>query len=150
MADQLFFPDVPTVNVAMRSHLPIKDNITFELATLNIFQEKVISEHDAKVWSQFYADDYILFRIGHPLYRGRKQIDSFLEAHVKELPVFEKLAIRNDRIDNLGEYVIEWASHIAVVRNGDWSGVGTGKDIRIWRREKDGALKIIRGIGTYD
>lgn len=150
IADQLFFPEVPTVNVAMQSHLPVKDNITFELAALNTFQEKVITEHDAKCWSQFYADDYILFRIGNPLYRGRKQIDSFLEAHVKELPVFEKLAIRNDRVDNLGEYVIEWASHIAVVRNGDWSGVGTGKDIRIWRREKDGALKIIRGIGTYD
>lgn len=150
IADQLFFPEIPTVNVAMQPHLPIKDNITFELATLNTFQEKVITEHDAKLWSRFYADDYILFRIGHPLYRGRKQIDSFLEAHVKGFPVFEKLDIRNDRVDNLGEYVIEWASHIAIVRNGDWSGVTTGKDIRIWRREKDGALKIIRGIGTYD
>lgn len=149
-ADQLFFPEIPTVNVAMQPHLPVKDNITFELAALNTFQEKVVTEHDAKRWSLFYADDYILFRIGHPLYRGRKQIDSFLEAHVKELPVFEKLDIRNDRVDNLGEYVIEWASHIAIVRNGDWSGVTTGKDIRIWRREKDGALKIIRGIGTYD
>jgi ketosteroid isomerase-like protein len=150
IADQLLFPEVPTVNVAMQSHLPIKDNISFELAALNTFQEKVITEHDAKIWSQFYADDYILFRIGNPLYRGRKQIDSFLEAEAKELPVFEKLDIRNDRIDNLGEYVIEWASHIAIVRNGNWSGVGTGKDIRIWRREKNGALKIIRGIGTYD
>jgi ketosteroid isomerase-like protein len=150
IAEQLSFPEIPTVNVAMQAHLPITDNITFELATLNTFQEKVICEHDAKLWSRFYADDYILFRIGNPLYKGRKQIDSFLDAHVNELPVFEKLAIRNDRIDNLGEYVIEWASHIAIVRNGNWSGVGTGKDIRIWRREKDGALKIIRGIGTYD
>lgn len=150
MADQLLFPEIPTVNVAMQAHLPIKDNITFELAALNTFQEKVITEHDAKLWSQFYADDYILFRIGNPLYKGRKQIDSYLEAHVKELPIFEKLAIRNDRVDNLGEYVIEWASHIAIIRNGDWSGVSTGKDIRIWRREYDGTLKIIRGIGAYD
>ncbi|MEO6539348.1 MAG: nuclear transport factor 2 family protein [Ferruginibacter sp.] len=150
IADQLIFPEVPTVNVAMQSHLPVKDNITFELAALNALQEKVITEHDAKLWSQFYADDYILFRVGNSLYKGRKEIDSFLEAHVKELPVFEKLDIRNDRVDNLGEYVIEYASHIAIVRNGDWSGVATGKDIRIWRREKNGTLKIIRGIGAYD
>jgi ketosteroid isomerase-like protein len=148
--DQLLFPEVPTVNVAMQQHVPVKDNISFELAALNHFQEMVITAHDAKLWSQFYADDYILFRIGNPLYRGRKEIDGWLEIHVKELPVFEKLDIRNDRIDNLGEYVIEYASHIAIVRNGDWSGVSTGKDIRIWRRGKDGALKIIRGIGMYD
>jgi len=150
IADQLLFPEVPTVNVAMQAHLPIEDNITFELAALNSLQEKAVTQHDAKLWSQFYTDDFILFRIGKPLFKGRKEIDSFLAEHVKELPIFEKLDIRNDRVDNLGEYVIEYASHIAIIKNGDWSGVSTGKDIRIWRRGSDGSLKIIRGIGTYD
>lgn len=66
------------------------------------------------------------------------------------MPIFEKLDIRNDRIDDLGKYVIEYASHIAVIRNGDYSGVGTGKDIRIWRREAGGSLKIFRHMAMYD
>ena len=150
IAQQLVFPEVPTVNVALQAHVTVKDNISFELAALNHFQETVISQHDAKLWSMYYADDYVLFRVGNPIIKGRKEIDAWLDAHVKELPIFEKLDIRNDHIDNLGEYVIEYASHTAIVRNGEWSGVATGKDIRVWRRERDGSLKIIRGIGAYD
>ncbi len=37
-----------------------------------------------------------------------------------------------------------------MVRDGDWSGVFTGKDIRIWRREPDGTLRIFRNIAMYD
>jgi len=112
--------------------------------------EVTITLHDPKIWAQFYADDGILFPNHRPFLDGRKAIDTHFEMHVKEIPVFEKLDIRNDRIDNLGEYVIEYASHIAVWRGGDYSGVGLGKDLRIWRREKDGSLKIFRHIGMYD
>ena len=64
--------------------------------------------------------------------------------------MFEKLDIRNDRVDDLNDFVIEYASHIAIVRNGDWSGVFTGKDLAIWRRTKNGSLKIFRHIAMYD
>ncbi|MEJ7644851.1 MAG: hypothetical protein WKF87_09665 [Chryseolinea sp.] len=86
----------------------------------------------------------------HPIYQGKKEVTEFLKDHVTHLPVFEKLDIRNDRIDNLGEYVVEYASHIAMIRNGDWSGVNTGKNITIWKREKDCSLKIFRGMAMYD
>jgi hypothetical protein len=66
------------------------------------------------------------------------------------MPIFEKLDVRNDRIDDLGNYVIEYASHIAIIRSGDFSGVSTGKDLAIWRREPNGALKIFRHITMYD
>jgi hypothetical protein len=74
----------------------------------------------------------------------------FLAAHAKELPVFETLDIRTDRIDDLGRYVIEYASHIAGFRVGDQSGVTTGKNTVISRREPGGALRGFRGMATYD
>jgi hypothetical protein len=86
----------------------------------------------------------------NPIQKGRKALDEFLETHVNEMPIFEKLDIRNDRIDDLGMFVIEYASHIAVWRNGGSSGVNTGKDLRIWRRETDGSLKILRSMAMYD
>jgi ketosteroid isomerase-like protein len=150
IAEHLIFEEVPTVNIALQAHLPVNSSISFELAAYNRLQEVVITQHDPKMWSQFYTDDYMLFYSNNPIYKGRKEVDAFLEEHVKHLPVFEKLDIRNDHIDALGDYVIEYASHIAIIRNGDWSGVSTGKNIRIWRREKDGSLKIFRGIGMYD
>lgn len=148
--DQLRFDEVPVVDVALQPHLPVNNNIRFELAALNRMMEITIAQHDAKIWSLFYADSCILFSQRHDPYVGRKAIDAYLEMHVKELPVFEKLDIRDDRIDDLGDYVIEYASHIANWRSGEYSGIGLGKDLRIWRREKDGSLKIFRHIGMYD
>lgn len=150
IGEQLRFEEVPVIDIALQPHVPINSHISFELAALNRLQEATISQHDAKIWSQFYADDGILFSQSHTLYEGRKAIDEYVEQHVKELPVFEKLDIRNDRIDDLGNYVIEYASHIANWRSGEYSGVGLGKDLRIWRREKNGSLKIFRHIGMYD
>lgn len=147
---QLRFDDIPAVDVAIQAHVPVNSHVSFELAALNRLMEATISQHDGKLWSQFYSDNAILFAQRHSLYDGRKAIDDYIEMHVKELPVFEKLDIRNDRIDVLGEYVIEYASHIATWRSGEYSGVGLGKDLRIWRREKNGSLKIFRHIGMYD
>ncbi|MEO5564504.1 MAG: hypothetical protein ABIR18_13745 [Chitinophagaceae bacterium] len=145
-----FNNEVPVADIAYQAHVPINNNISFELAALNSLMEATITRHDAKVWSQFYADDAIILTQRQPMVKGREEIDKYCEKHVKELPIFEKLDIRNDRIDDLGKYVIEYASHIAIIRDGDFSGVFAGKDLAIWRREPNGSLKIFRHIGMYD
>jgi ketosteroid isomerase-like protein len=150
IGDQLRFSEVPVIDVALLAHSPIKNNISFELAALNRLVEATVSEHDANIWSQFYSDDAIIFAQYRSVQRGRKEIDEYYRQHVKELPVFEKLDVRNDRIDDLGNYVIEYASHIAIIRDGDFSGVFTGKDLAIWRREPNGSLKIFRHMAMYD
>ena len=150
IADELRFAEVPAVQMAFQAHVPVRDSISFELAALNKLLEASVSEHDATTWSLFFADDAILLPNRMPLCKGRKAVDEYLVEHVKYLPVFEKLDIRNDHIDDLGDYVIEYASHVANWRNGDSSGVNTGKNIRIWRRAPNGALKLFRQIGAYD
>jgi ketosteroid isomerase-like protein len=147
---QLRFAGVPSVDVALAPHVPVDSPISFELAALNRLAEVTIAQHDARIWSQFYADDAVLMYSRHPAYAGRRAIDRFLAAHVQEVPVFEALDIRTDRIDDLGRYVIEYASHIASFRAGDQSGVNTGKNTVIWRREPGGALKVFRGMAMYD
>ncbi len=149
-SDELRFAEVPAVHMALQGHLPITSDVSFELAALNKLLEAVVSQRDARTWARFFTDDGMFIYSHHPLYEGRKALDNFLESHAKELPIFEHLDIRNDRIDDLGAYVIEYASHIANWRNGESSGVGTGKDIRIWRREPDGSLKLYRAVGMYD
>lgn len=150
IGDQMRFAEVPVVDIALQPHLPIDTPIRFELAALSRLQESAISQHDANLWAQFYSDDAIFFSQRLPFQQGRKAIDDYIEKHVSEMPIFEKLDIRNDRIEDLGIYVIEYASHVACWRNGNSSGIGLGKDLRIWRREKNGSLKIFRHIGMYD
>jgi hypothetical protein len=150
IAGLLRFPEVPVTDVAMEAHLPVNSNISFELAALNHFQEMVITQHDGHLWLRFFTDDTKYIYSGNPPYSGKQEVGSFLDEHVKGLPIFEKLDIRNDRIDHLGKYVVEYASHTAIVRNGDFSGVFTGKNVNIWRREADGSLKIFREMAMYD
>jgi ketosteroid isomerase-like protein len=148
--DHLRFRDAPGIQIALQAHVPVKDNISFELAALNKLHEAAVAEGNATVWSLFFADDAIVAANFGALLRGRKEVDAYIQEHASALPVFEKLDIRNDQIDHLGKFVIEHASHIANWRNGDASGVNTGKNLRVWRREPDGSLKLILQIGMYD
>ncbi|MEP7322922.1 MAG: nuclear transport factor 2 family protein [Saprospiraceae bacterium] len=148
--DQMRFQNIPVTDVALQSHVPVNSNVSFELAALNRLMETTVSQHDAKIWSQFYTEDAIILHSHQPASNDKKEQDAYLKKHVTELPDFEKLDIRNDRIDHLGKYIIEYASHIAIWKSGESSGVGLGKDLRIWRREQDGSLKIFRHIGMYD
>jgi hypothetical protein len=120
------------------------------LAALNKLQESVISQHDGKTWALFYADDVILLSNHGSVVTGRKAIDEYSLAHAKALPVFEKLDLRIDRIDDLGKYVVEYATGVVAWKVDDYSGVNLGKNIRIWRRSDNGALQIWRAISMYD
>jgi ketosteroid isomerase-like protein len=150
IANDLRFSDVPGVRTAFEARVPVKDSLSFELAALNKLHEVAITQADAKVWSLFFADDAVLLANHHGLVQGRAAIDEHFGAYVKQLPIFEKLDIRNDAIDPAGRFIIEYASHVANWRNGDSSGVNTGKNIRVWRREPGGSLRTICGIGNYD
>jgi ketosteroid isomerase-like protein len=148
--EYLRFEEVVAVHAALQPNVPVNSNISFELAALNRLLDATVTQHNANVWSQYYTDDAMLVPSYYPLCRGRKAVNEYIETHVKELPVFEELDIRNDRIDNLGNYIIEYASHIASWKNGESSGVSLGKNIRIWRREPDHSLKLFRSMGMYD
>lgn len=148
--DDLRFAGVPAVNVALQPHPPIRTPLLFELAALNRWMETVISQHDGALWPQAYADDALLLLNHRPPISGRAAIDADLALHAREVPIFEHLDLRNDRVDDLGRYVIEYASHTAHWRAGDSSGVSTGKDLRIWRRDPSGPLRIFRHIAMYD
>lgn len=148
--DHLRFEDVPSIHSALQPNVLVTNDIQFELAALNRLLDATITEHDGNMWSLYYADDAKLMASYYPINSGRRAIDNYIQKHVKELPTFQELDIRNDHIDDLGKYIVEYASHIASWKNGDSSGVGLGKNIRIWRREPNHALKLFRSISMYD
>ncbi len=144
------FPEVPSVRTAFAPRASLDSAIGFELAALGLLHEAAVIQHDARLWSRFYADDAIMLSNNGGLQDGRKAVDDYIAAHCPELPIFEKLDLRNDRIEEIGNYVFEYASQVANWRRGENSGVSTGKNLRIWRREPGQGLKVILSIGSYD
>lgn len=150
IADQLRFADVPAVHMALQARQPVAAGVGLELAANQKLQESVIIQHDGKTWALFYADDAILLANHGGVVSGRKALDEYTVEHAKGFPVFEKLDLRTHRIDDLDEYVIEYASGVANWRVGESSGVSLGKNILLWRRDSGGMLKIWRSISMYD
>jgi ketosteroid isomerase-like protein len=144
------FATVPGVRIAHERELSLDHPLRFELSALNTLEEIAISQRDAKTWSQFFADDAVIYANLGPIANGRAAVDDYVSGHVQHLPVFEHLDVRTDRVDASGEYFIVYASHVANWRAGDASGVNTGKNLKICRREPAGMLKIVRAIGCYD
>lgn len=149
-AETLRFPDVPSVRTAFEPRASTKTAVGFELAALGLLHETAVMQRDAALWSRFYADDAMMLANNGGFHVGRQAVDDYISRHAPELPVFEKLDLRIDRIEESGDYVFEYASQIANWRRGDATGVSTGKNLRIWRREPDHALKIVLSIGSYD
>lgn len=150
MENEFDFEDVPSENVALQARVPIQNNTSFELAALSLLTEKIVSDHDHKLWTQLYSDDGCFYYSRTPPVAGKKALAEFFEEHARTLVIFDKLDIRSDRIDDFGNFVIAYSSHIAVIHTGDYSGITTGKDLAIWRRETNGSLKIFRHIAMYD
>jgi ketosteroid isomerase-like protein len=150
IAEQLRFPEVPSVHMALQARLPVTAGVRLELAALQKLQESAIAQHDGKTWALFYADDGILLANQGTVVSGRKALDEYHERHAKALPVFEKLDLRTHQIDDLGEYVVEYASGVVNWRMDEWSGVSLGKGILIWRRTAGGTPQIWRAISMYD
>lgn len=150
IADQLRFADVPSVHMALQARVPIAAGVSLELAALQKLQESTLIQHDGKTWALFYADDAILLANHGGVVSGRKALDQYTVEHANAFPVFEKLDLRTHRIDDLREYVIEYASGVANWKVGESSGVSLGKNIIVWRRESGGTLKIWRSISMYD
>lgn len=144
------FAEIPAVRIATQTELPVDRTPRFEIAAFNALEEKAITEANAKLWAQFYADDAVMYANQDGIYRGRKEIGDYLADHVKHLPVFEHLDIRFDRIDDCGGYFVVYMSHSAHWRTGDYSGINMGKNVAIWRRDADGVLRTIRKIAAYD
>src|SRR3712207_1028542 len=87
-AEGLRFADVPAVNISLESHLPVNSNISFELSALNHLMELAISQHDHRIWAQFYSDDAVVFPQYEATVQSRKELDAYYEKHTRERPIF--------------------------------------------------------------
>ena len=149
-ADQLRFPEVPSAHLALQARAPVVAGIRLELAALQKLEESAIAQHDGKTWALIYADDGIVLSNQGTVVSGRQALDEYFERHAKALPVFEKLDLRTHQVDDLGDYVVEYASGVVTWKMNEWSGVTLGKGVLIWRRSERGVPQIWRAISMYD
>lgn len=148
--EELQFPLQGAVNTSFGQQVPLNNSASLELEAYNLLNTAAVLQRDASTLSNMYSDDGIIIPNYNETIIGRENIYNYWAKHAAELPMFEKLDNSSDKIIDLGEHVIQFASHLAIYRTDSYSGVSTGKHLRIWERGNDGRLKITFSISAYD
>jgi ketosteroid isomerase-like protein len=148
--EELIFAEIPSTVTALEAHLPINTPVLFELAAYGALSDITVPLRDDKVLVQFYAHDAKIMSNYRPIIEGMNAIKDYWSEHAKALASFEKLQSRTDKVEQAGGFTLHYGSHIANWRSDEYSGVSTGKHLRIWRREPDGILKTYVLISAYD
>jgi ketosteroid isomerase-like protein len=144
------FDDIPSTVTAYEPHLPISSDASIEIAAYSALIKESVLLRDGHVLSNLYSKDGLIIPNHNPPIKGHDAISTYWNEHILEIPSLEGLQQRTTKLEDLGQYVIQHSSHIVVWRAGQYSGVNTGKHIRIWQRQPSGRLKIRILASAYD
>jgi len=53
--DALRFDGIPSVRTALQARAPVDNDLSVELAAAGLLMQRALVEHDAALWSRFYA-----------------------------------------------------------------------------------------------
>jgi ketosteroid isomerase-like protein len=127
-----------------------EENLAFQLSALNTLMEKSVQQRDGNVRADFFTDDAIFMPFADSSKIGMNSIRKHLIAYNSYPVKIDTISIYNEYIEDCGNYVIEYPRFYVKWHTADNSGVGSGKGIRIWRRENNYYLKLYREIGIHD
>ncbi|MEL6853389.1 MAG: hypothetical protein AAFP92_33065, partial [Bacteroidota bacterium] len=124
--------------------------VPLQVQALNQLSEEIISGHDAERWTELYDTQGMLLYSHSPLYQGKSAVGAHLQEHVKGLPTFRRLDIGTFFLIELKDYIVELGNHYVDWAFEDQQGISTGKNIRTWKKGKDGRLRVYRQVAMYD
>jgi ketosteroid isomerase-like protein len=129
---------------------PSTNGLSFQLKALNTLMEKSVQTRDGNLRADFFTDDAIFMPFADSSKVGIKSIRTHLIAYNSYPVKIDTISIYNEYFEDCGNFVIEYPRFYVKWHTSDNSGIGTGKGIRIWKREKNCSLKLYREIGIHD
>jgi ketosteroid isomerase-like protein len=143
-----WFAEIPRGNMPAQKPDP---GLAAELAELNAANARSVQNHDTARVDQ-YAEDAVYLPFAEKPQVGLAALRSHLIPYIEQGrgATFENVTVGNDGFEVVDGYVIEYSKFAVRWRAGQAMGVTSGGGLRLWRREADCALKIVRQIGTHD
>jgi ketosteroid isomerase-like protein len=123
-----------------------------ELAKLNALDAEAVKTHDAPAKVVRYADDAIYMPFADTPKVGIDEIRAHLTRYTDQGrgATFDSVRVWNEGFEVLDGYVVEYPKFEVRWRAGTDSGVVSGGGLRLWRRDADCSLKMLRQIATHD
>ncbi len=125
-------------------------DLSFQLSALNALMEKSVRTRDGNLRADFFTNDAIFMPFADSPKIGMKSIRTHLIPYNSYPVSIDSISIYNEYVEDCNYYIIEYPRFYVKWHTSDNSGIGSGKGIRIWRREKDCSLKLYREISIHD
>jgi ketosteroid isomerase-like protein len=135
-----------------RAAPPGDPTVEAELARLNALDAEAVRTYDAVAKIARYADDAIYMPYADTPKVGIGEIRAHLVRYTEQgrSATFESVRVWNEGFEVLDGYVVEYPKFEVRWRNGADSGIVSGGGLRLWRRQADCSLKMLRQIATHD
>jgi ketosteroid isomerase-like protein len=135
-----------------RAALPGDPVVEAELETLNAVDAEAVKTHDAPAKVARYADDAVYMPFADTPKVGIEEIRAHLTRYTDQGggATFDSVKVWNEGFEVLDGYVVEYPKFEVHWRAGADSGVVSGGGLRLWRRDADCSLKMLRQIATHD
>lgn len=111
---------------------------------------RLVKERNGPAFSAFYTDDAIYMPYYTPMVIGKDSIHSYYVKHEDPAVTIDDVQINMSRMLPAGDYILVNGFYNVKWRAGENSGLVTGKSINIWKREKDGKLRLYWQMTNHD
>ncbi|MGN6421517.1 MAG: YybH family protein [Pseudobacter sp.] len=111
---------------------------------------RLVKERNGPAFSAFYTDDAIYMPYYTPMVIGKDSIHSYYVKHEDPAVTIDDVQINISRILPAGDFTLVNGFYNVKWRAGGNSGLVTGKSINIWKREKDGKLRLYWQMTNHD
>ncbi len=129
-----------------------EDEIPVELRAYNALMEKYVKNGEGALRSQFFCDDGQFMPFAHPTVSGIQALKPYLVAYDThgEGFRFDSISVYTYDFEYFQDHVLEYPKFKVKWSTPTASGKAEGKNVRIWKRQKDGSLKLYVEISTHD
>lgn len=106
---------------------------------------------DANSREKDYLEDVIYMTYYSPMFVGIDQLKPYLKTHYNYGKDFiDRVDGYKSKIIDLEELIIGYGYYFVSWSNNEFSGSVTGKNVSVWKRDKNGALKVYRQMVNHD
>ena len=125
-------------------------SLRHQLYALNTLMAEAVRRRDGNLRADFFTNDAAFMPFADTIKTGMAVLRPYLIQYNSYPVTIDSIAISNTGFEDLGTYVIEYPWFKVQGHNTEGSGRGSGKGIRLWRRNKDCCLQIFREIGLHN
>jgi len=144
--------DVP----AAKHHgvLDVKNELTSlqlqQLSKTKMNMTKGVQERDGTRRASIYHDDGIFMPHDEPMMIGKRQILEHMIAYNSGNVSIDSLLGGSNWAENLDDFILESSNYYVEWSVENYSGIGRGKGLRLWKKTQDGVQKIVLNIALRD